>query len=167
MLSQAVQDAINDQVTHELYASIVYLSMAAYFESINLSGCAHWMRVQSREEHEHAMKLFDYLNDRGGRVRLKAMAEPPVDFESPLAVFEKALEHEQKVTGQIHHIYALALKDGDYATQVMLHWFIEEQVEEEKSATQIIELLKLSGGQGTALLMFDRHLSTREDDDDD
>ncbi|NJL34866.1 MAG: ferritin [Chloroflexaceae bacterium] len=164
MLSQALQDIINDQIAMEMHASLTYLSMAAYFEANNLEGCAHWMRLQSSEEQAHAMKFFEFLNDRGARVRLQAIGSPPVEFESPLTVFEKALEHEQKVTAKINQIYTLALKENDYPTQVMLHWFIEEQVEEEKSASQIIELLKMTGGQPAVLLMLDRQLAARGSD---
>ncbi len=161
MLSREMYKALNDQVTHELYASHLYLAMSAYFESQNLTGFARWMRVQSDEEHEHAMKFFDYIADRGSSAELQAVAQPPSEFQSPLDVFQQSLAHEQKVTTLIHKIYELALKENDYATQTMLHWFITEQVEEEKTASQIIEQLKLTGGQSTGLLLLDRELGAR------
>ena len=161
MLSKTVYQALNEQVTHEFYASFLYLSMSAYFDTQNLAGFASWMRKQSDEEREHAMKFFDFINDRGGSVELQAIAQPPSEFQSPLDVFQQALQHEQKVTGLINAIYALAINEKDYATQTMLHWFINEQVEEEKNASQIIEQIKMTGGQTSALLMLDRELGAR------
>jgi ferritin len=166
MLSQTIQDAINEQIKDEFYAAHLYLSMSAYFEDANLPGCAKWMRLQSEEEREHAMRFFDYVNDRGGRVILKGLDQPPSEFGSPLEVFEKSLAHEQRVTASINNIYALAVKENDYPTQVMLHWFIEEQVEEEKSATEVIELFKMAGDKGHTLIMIDRQLGSRKEDDD-
>jgi ferritin len=164
VLSKKLQDAINAQIRDELYSAYLYLSMAAYSEEANLPGFAHWMRLQNQEEVSHAMKLFDYVNERGGRVVLHAIDQPPTDFESPLSTFEMTLEHEQKVTGLIHNLYELALDEKDYPTQVMLQWFIEEQVEEEDSASQILEMLKMIGKQGHALVMFDRALGQRGGD---
>jgi ferritin len=161
MLSQAMQDAINDQVKHEFYSAYLYLAMSAYCESVNLPGFAHWMRLQSQEELSHGLKLFDHVHERGGRARLHAIDQPPDDFRSPLDIFQKSLEHEQKVTGMIHRLYALAVKENDYAAQVLLQWFITEQVEEEKNAGQIVEQLKLIGDQGAAVLMLDRQLAAR------
>jgi ferritin len=161
MLSKAMQDAINEQIKNELYSAYLYLSMAAYFETGNLPGSAHWMRVQSQEEVAHAMKFFDFVNERGGRVVLQAIDQPPVEFDSPSDVFEKTLEHERKVTALIHHLYEVALKENDYAAQVMLHWFIEEQVEEEDQASQILETLRMVGDKGNALVMLDRQLGSR------
>lgn len=161
MIGKAVQDAINAQIAHEFYASYLYLAMSAYFETINLPGFARWMRAQSEEEREHAMKFFDYLNDRGGSVELGAIAQPPGEFQSPLDVFQQALEHERKVTGLIHRLYELALKESDYATQAHLQWFITEQVEEEKNASQVIEQIKMTGGQPGALFVLDRELGAR------
>jgi len=161
MLSKVVQDALNQQIKDELYSSYLYLSMSAYCETINLPGFAHWMRLQSEEELSHAMKLFDYVNDRGGRVVLQGIDQPPAEFNAPLDIFQQVLEHEQKVTGLIHQLYALALKENDYPTQVELQWFIKEQVEEEKSAGEIVEQLKVIGDHSTALLMLDRQLGAR------
>jgi ferritin len=161
MLSKAVQDAINEQIKNELYSAYLYLSMAAYCESINLPGFAHWMRRQYEEEVSHGLKFFDYLTERGARVTLKAIDQPPADFKSPLAMFQQTLEHEQKVTGLIEAIYALAVKENDYASQVELQWFIKEQVEEEKSASEILEQLKMMGEHAPSLIMMDRHLASR------
>jgi ferritin len=161
MISATVQNAINDQIKHEFYSSYLYLSMSAYFETLSLPGFARWMRVQSQEEHEHAMKFFDFINDRGGTVELQALDQPPGEFQSPLDVFEQALGHERKVTSLIHKLYELALKENDYATQTLLQWFITEQVEEEKNAGQIVEQLKMTGGEPSALLLLDRDLAGR------
>jgi ferritin len=166
MLSQAVQDAINDQIHHEFHSAYVYLSMSAYLEAANFSGFAKWMRIQSKEEVMHGMKLFDYVNNRNGRVTLKTLEQPPVEWKSVLDVFENALRHEQKVTGMIHSLYALATKENDYATQVALTWFINEQVEEEATATAVVDRLKIAGGDGAALLILDNQLGSREDEDE-
>lgn len=160
-INQKMQDAINAQITYELYASHLYLSMVAYFEVENLSGFAHWMRMQSKEEHSHAMRLFDFLNERGGRVVLQAINQPPIEFSSARDVFEQTLAHEQKVTRLIHELYQLALDEKDYPTQVMLHWFIEEQVEEEQNTSQVLEMLKMAGDQPWHVLMIDRQLASR------
>ncbi len=162
MLSQRMVDALNAQINHELYASYLYLSMSAYCESQNLPGFAHWMRLQSEEERAHALKFLDYIHDRGGRVLLKGIEHPPVEFETVHDVFEQTLEHERHVTHLIHQLYDLALQENDYATQVLLQWFITEQVEEEKNATQIVEQLKIVGAEGIALYMLDRELAGRQ-----
>lgn len=161
MLSQKLQDAINEQIKNELYSAYLYLSMAAYSEDASLPGFANWMRLQAQEEVSHAMKFFDFVNERGGRVVLYGIDQPPAEFESPTDLFERTLEHERKVTGMIHHLYELALKENDYPTQVMLHWFIEEQVEEEDNASQILGTLERIGDKGHALVMLDRELSRR------
>jgi ferritin len=161
MLTKAVQEAINEQIKNELYSAYLYLSMAAYFEAESLPGFAVWMRAQSEEEVEHAMKLFDFVNERGGRVKLQAIEQPPVSFESPLAVFETTYEHEQKVTALIHDLYEVALEENDYATQVMLHWFIDEQVEEEDSVSQVVDTLERIGDRNQGLIMLDRELGQR------
>jgi ferritin len=163
MLSKALEQAINDQIKNELYSAYLYLSMSAHFEANNMPGSARWMRLQSNEEVSHAMKLFDYVNDRGSRVVLQGIDQPPAEFGSPLDIFEKALAHEQKVTGMINHIYDLAVKENDYPTQIELQWFITEQVEEEKSAGDIVEQLKVVGDHGPSLIMLDRALGARAD----
>jgi ferritin len=161
MLSKAMQDAINEQIKNELYSAYLYLSMSSYCESINLPGFAHWMRVQHREEAGHAMKFYHYVFDRGGRVIFQAIDKPPSEFKSVQEVFKETLEHERKVTAMIGNLCALAAKENDYATTEMLQWFVKEQVEEEKSAGQILEQLKMLGDKGAGLIMLDRHLASR------
>jgi ferritin len=161
MISKTLQDAINEQINKELYSSYLYLSMAAHFEAANLPGFAHWMRVQYQEEVAHAMKFFDFLNDRGGKVVLKAIDQPQTEWKTSLEIFEMVYEHEQLVTGLINKLYELALKEKDYPTQVLLHWYIDEQVEEEKNASVIVDQLKLIEARGTAVLMLDKQLGKR------
>jgi len=161
MLNNVIQDAINEQLKQEFYSAYLYLSMSAYCESINLPGFAHWMRLQHQEELAHAMKFFDFVNDREGSVELQAIDQPPSEFQSPLDIFQQALEHERKISGLIHRLYELAVKEKDYPTQTLLQWFIAEQVEEEKNASQIVEQLKMTGGNSTALLLLDRELAAR------
>ena len=161
MLSKAIQDAINDQINAELNSAYLYLSMSAYCSAANWTGSARWMRVQSQEELSHAIKLFDYITDRGGRATLRPLSQPTTDFKSLHAVFQQVLEHEQGVTKKIHKLYELAVKENDYATQVMLQWFVTEQVEEEKTVSEILAQVKMIGEQSTALFMLDRHLGTR------
>ncbi len=162
MITDTMQDAINDQIKDEFYSAYMYLAMAAYFEARNLPGFATWLRVQFREEQTHAFKLYDYLLRRGGRVKLHPIPQPPVEWEGNLEAFQSVLEHEQKVTASIHKLYAQAIKEKDYASQVELQWFITEQVEEEKSASDIIEELLLIDARGTAVLMLDKQLGKRE-----
>jgi ferritin len=161
MPTKAVESAINDQIAKEFYAAHLYLSMAAWFEDRNLPGFAKWMRVQNDEERQHAMRLFDYLIEAGGRVRLKALEAPPTDFTSPLKVMEASLAHEKKVTASIRKLYELADKEKDYGTQLHLQWFISEQQEEEKNVGDVIARLKLAGTDNVALLMIDRELGAR------
>jgi ferritin len=162
MLSKAVQDAMNEQIKNELYSAYIYLSMSAYYESLNLPGFAHWMRLQAQEEVEHAIKFFDHINDRGGRVELMAIDAPPIEFDSPLAAFKMAYEHEQKVTGMIHKLYKLAIQENDFPAQSMLQWFVDEQVEEEKSALEVVEQLEMVGEHKMGLFMVDRELGQRQ-----
>jgi ferritin len=162
MFNKTMQDAMNNQVQAELYSSYIYLSMAAYFESSNLPGAANWMRLQAQEELAHATKFFDHLNERGGRVTLMAIDAPPAEFESPLAVFKMAYEHEQKVTGMIHDLYKLALEQNDYPALSMLQWFVDEQVEEEQSALAVVEQLEMIGDNKMGLFMIDRELGQRQ-----
>lgn len=162
MLSKTMQDAINEQVKHELYSANLYLSMSGYFASTNMPGFANWMRVQYEEEVVHALKLFDFINDREGRATLQAIDKPPANWKSPLEVFQNSLAHERHVTELINGLYALALKETDYPSQVLLQWYISEQVEEEKNASYIVEQLKLIGDNGSALLLLDRELGGRK-----
>ena len=161
MLNPTIQDALNQQINLEFSSSYAYLAMAAYFESTHLTGFASWMRVQSQEENIHAMKLFDHMHDRGGRAALQSIPQPKLDFTSPLEAFESALHNEQKVTAAINNLYDLASKANDHATQVMLQWFINEQVEEEKNAGQTVDRLKLAGDSAAALLILDQQLGNR------
>ncbi|MGD2039768.1 MAG: ferritin [Anaerolineae bacterium] len=160
-LSKKMQDALNEQIKEELASAYIYLSMAAYCESINLGGFANWMEAQAGEEQEHAMKFYNFIHDRGGRVKLLALPQPPTEFEGPTDVFEKTLEHEQYITGCIHDLYALAVEENDYASLGILQWFVDEQVEEEKTAGDILELLKKIGDKGQGLFMLDRQLAQR------
>jgi ferritin len=160
-IGKAMQEAMNEQINKEFFSSYLYLSMAAYFEDKNLMGFAHWMRLQADEEREHAMKFYNYILDAGGRVYLKAIEAPETDWKSNLQVAEQVAEHESKVTASIHGLYELALKEKDYPAQVMLHWFINEQVEEEKNAAELVAKLRLIEERGTAVLMLDHRLSKR------
>ena len=160
-IAPKMQDALNEHLNQEFFASYLYLSMAAFCDTINLPGFANWMRVQSKEEYEHAMKLFNYILDRDGRVTLSPIGQPQVEFDSALGVMETTLEHEQEVTTLINNLYRLAVEEGDYATQVQLQWFIAEQVEEEKIAKDIVEHLKMFGQEGEALMLMDRQLGAR------
>lgn len=162
MLDSDVQDAINTQIRNEYYSSYLYLSMSAYCESRSFPGCASWLRRQSEEELVHAMKLFDYMVDRGARVVLESIDQPPSEFGALLEVFEEVLEHEREVTGMINSLYDLAVSQNDHATAVALHWFIEEQVEEEKSAEEVVEKLKLASDNGAALMILDAELGSRQ-----
>lgn len=162
MINKKVEEALNKQIQAELYSAYLYLSMAAYCEHINLGGFAHWMKLQSEEEMEHAMRIYSFVNEAGERVTLEAIEKPHSEFESPLDLFKKTLEHEKKVTQMIHELYQLALEEDDYATQVMLQWFITEQVEEESSAEEILEKLKMIEDRPRALLELDKELGARE-----
>jgi ferritin len=156
-----MQEALNGQLNAELYSSYLYLSMAAYFQSLNLGGFGNWMRVQAQEEDMHAMKFYNFINERGGRVLLKPIDGPPTEWDSPLAAFEAVLEHEQKVTGLINELVELALSEHDHATNIFLQWFVTEQVEEEDSANDVIQQIKMVGGAEGGLFMLDRELGQR------
>jgi ferritin len=164
MISKTMQSAINDQINKELYSAYLYLSMAAYFAEENLPGFAKWLLVQEKEEREHGMKLYDFLVDRGGQVLLKAIGEPPTQWKSSLEAFKEVQAHEAAVTASINALYELALAEKDYPAQVLLHWYINEQVEEEKNAAEIVQQLELIDAHGTAVLMLDHQLGKREDD---
>ena len=161
MLDVKMEKALNDQIVAEMYSAYLYLSMAAYLDAEGLGGFATWMRAQFQEEQSHALKMFDYVGERGGRVRLGAIDAPPSDWDSPLEVFEQTLSHEQMVTGLINELVDLALDLSDHATDNFLRWFVTEQVEEEDSADSIRQQLKLIGDNGQGLLMLDRELGTR------
>jgi len=162
MLGNKMEKALNGQVNAELYSSYLYLSMSAYFESLKLRGFANWMRVQAQEEVVHAMKIYDHIIERGGRVILPAVEAPPTEWDSPLAVFEQVYSHEQKVTGLINDLVDLATSENDPATKSFLQWFVDEQVEEEDSANQVLQKLKLVGEAPDGLFMIDGELAERE-----
>lgn len=161
-IGKAVQDAMNEQVKNEMYSAYLYLSMSAWFETQDLPGFAHWMRAQFIEEQTHALKFMDFILDRGGDVTLQPLAQPPTTFASPIDVFSKTLEHERSVTSLINGIYALAAKENDYASMSFLKWFIDEQVEEEKSADLLVQRVKAIGTHAASLVMFDGHLAERK-----
>jgi len=157
-----MQDAMNEQINKELFSSYLYLSMAAYFEDKNLPGFANWMRLQADEEREHAMKIYDFILERGGRVELKAIDAPKSEWGSILEVVEEVAAHEAKVTASIHALYEVALAEKDYPAQVMLQWFITEQVEEESNAAEIVASMKMIEARETAVLHLDHQLSKRK-----
>jgi ferritin len=160
-----VRDLINEQIAHEFHAAYQYLAIAAHFEAQNYAGFAKWMRLQATEETGHAMRLFDYLVERGERIELKEIPQPGQDFGPPLDAFRAALKHEQKVTGQIHAIYDAAVESRDYPTQVMLQWFIQEQVEEENITGTAVDRLEMAGENRAALLMLDSQFGQRSGDE--
>jgi ferritin len=161
MLSDKMQQALNDQLNAEWYSSYLYVSMAAHFESLALKGFANWMSVQAQEEHVHGEMFYNHINARRGRVVLKAIDAPPTEWKSPLNAFEHVLDHEQRVTGLIDNLITAAGSENDYATQQFLQWFVSEQVEEEENADAIVRQLKLIGDDPHALLMLDRELAAR------
>ncbi|HEX5632341.1 MAG TPA: ferritin [Gemmatimonadales bacterium] len=162
MLSAKMQGALNRQIEHEFYSSFVYLAMSAHFEGRNLPGFAKWMRVQAGEEHTHAMKIFDHILDRGGEVVMPAIATTPTKWGAAIEVFQDALNHERAVTKSIHELYALAVEERDYPARVFLDWFVNEQVEEEKTAELVVEQLRMIGDDRPALIMLDRELAQRQ-----
>ncbi len=161
MISDKMQVALNKQLNEELYSSYLYLSMAAYFEDQNLSGMSQWMKLQSEEEHVHAMKFYDFINQRGGRVVLSQIEAPPIEWSSPKEVFEETLKHEQKVTGLINDLVEVALAEHDHATNIFLQWFVTEQVEEEENVGNVLQQLMLLGDEKNGIFMIDRELAKR------
>ena len=161
MLKEKIEKALTKHLNAELYSSYLYLSMAAYFESINLKGFANWMRVQTQEELVHAMKFYDFIIERGGKAVLSSIEGPPTEWASPLAVFEHAYEHEQKVTGLINNLVDLSIAEQDHATNNFLQWFVAEQVEEEASADEVVQKIKLMGDASGGLFMLDSELGQR------
>lgn len=161
-LNETIQEALNRHINEEFYASYLYLSMSAHCDSLDLPGFAHWMRIQSQEEYAHAMNLFDFVENRQGRVTLFPIAQPTVEFGSVLDVMEAVLGHEQQVSLLINELYELASGMNDYPTQVHLQAFITEQIEEEKTASDIIAKLKLIGANGSNLLLLDNEMGARQ-----
>jgi len=162
MLSKKLENALNKQINAELWSAYLYLSMSAYFESINLGGFANWMKAQAQEEVDHAMKFYNHIIDRRGRVTLSAIAAIPTSWKSPLHAFEEAFKHEQKVTAMMETIATIAAADKDYATTGMLQWFHNEQVEEEASTDAIVQKLKMIEKSTGGLFMLDRELGKRK-----
>ncbi len=161
MISEKLQEALNDQMNFELYSGYIYLSMSANFEAQNMPGFANWMFIQWQEEFSHAMKFFHYIGERGGKVELRAIQAPDQEWPSALAAFETALHHEQVVTGRINDLVALARAENDQATYNFLQWFVDEQVEEEATADSVVQQLKMMGDFGPGLLMIDREMAGR------
>ncbi|MCA9237775.1 MAG: ferritin [Planctomycetales bacterium] len=161
MLKEKVQQAINDQINHELFSSYSYLSMAAWCEHQQFTGCAHWLRMQSAEEYGHAMKLYDFLIARNSRVVLKPIAQPEVEFQSIPQVFETALAQEQRVSAQIDDLYELAFHEKAFAALVELEWFITEQVEEEKTTREVVHKFNMVKDDPASLLDLDREMANR------
>ena len=161
MIGGKLEKALNKQLNMELFSAYLYVAMAAFFEHKGLNGFANWMRIQAREEMDHATKFYTYIHDVGGRVELDAIAKPPADFKSPLAVFEDALAHEQTVTKSIYKLMDLALSESHHATRTFLQWFVTEQVEEEKVADEIVKRLHLVDSSPEGLFMIDREMAQR------
>jgi len=162
MIGSTVQDAMNQQVNAELYSAYLYLSMAAHFEAANLHGMAHWMQLQAKEEVGHALKFFKHIAERGGRVTLASIAAPPTKWDSPQALFEVVYAHECHVTSLINKLVELAGAEKDHASAVFLQWFVNEQVEEEANASEILHQLKMVGDSKQGLFMLDHHLAQRQ-----
>ena len=161
MLNKRMVKALNKQINNELYSAYLYLSMSAHSTFIGMKGFANWFMVQYQEEMTHAMKIYDYVNDQGGQVKLMAVAEPPAEFGSPLDMFEKTLKHERFITKCINDLVDLAVKEKDHATNIFLQWFVTEQIEEEANDNDIISKLKLVGKEGNGLFMIDKELAAR------
>jgi len=161
MLSKKMEAALNTQVKFEMWSAYLYLSMATYFEDMGLMGFANWMKVQQQEENFHAEKFYGYTFERGGRIKLQTLEAPENTWKNSLTVFKEVLKHEQSVTARIHDLMNLAIKERDHATASFLNWFIDEQVEEEANAQDIINKLKLVEGNASALYMLDKELATR------
>jgi len=161
MFNKKMEKSFNEQINEELYSAYLYLSMVAYFESINLPGFANWMRVQTQEEIVHAMKFYDYINQRDGRVVLTALADPQIEWKSPMDAFEAAYKHEVHITAKINELVNLAIEEKDHAANMFLQWFVNEQVEEEKNPLDIIQKLKMIKDSSEGLYMLDKELATR------
>jgi len=161
MIGDKVAEALNVQMNREFFNSRLYLSMAAYFESLNMEGAAHWMQLQAQEETGHAMRLYNHLRERGARILVSAIEAPPAEWDGPLAAFEAAYEHERKVTREFDEHVALAQAEKDNATLNFLQWFVDEQVEEEASVDAVIQKMRLAQGAPGATFMIDRMLAQR------
>ena len=158
MINDKLKTAINEQINKEFYSSYLYLSMAAHFDAHALPGFAKWMKVQASEEWAHGMKFYDYLTEVGSQVTLAAIALPPTKFGTPKEIFQQVYDHEQMVTASINAIYELAKSEKDPKTEIMLHWFINEQIEEEKNDRDILDQLEQSGSNGFGIMFMDQHV---------
>lgn len=161
-MTQTMQDAVNDQIQAEFESAYIYLALSARMDALNLRGFAHWLRLQWEEETMHALKFYDFLLQRDGEVQLKAISQPAFSVETPLEAFEMVLEHEQYITRRINELYALAAEERDYASQTLLQWFVNEQLEEEEAARAILDNLRLIGDSGASLFLLDRELGQRQ-----
>lgn len=161
MQNEKMVVALNSQINAELYSAYLYLSMAAYFESVNLPGFANWMEIQGQEETGHAMKIYQFMNSRSWRVKLLEIAKPQAEWQSPVAVIREVLAHEQKVTALINNLVDIAIETKDHAVHSFLNWFVNEQVEEEANANDILHKLTLVGDNSGLLLMLDKELGSR------
>ena len=161
MLKEKMLNALNEQINAEQYSALLYLSMSAWFSDNGLPGFANWMYVQYQEELTHANKFFKYVIERGGKVTLKSISQMDTEFRDVIDVFEKTLKHEQHVTSLINNLFDIAIEEREHATQSFLKWFVDEQVEEEANAQEILDTLKLIGGQGNGIFMLDREMRQR------
>lgn len=162
MLDKEISEALSRQVNEELFSAYLYLALVDYFAGQGLPGCAQWMRMQHQEEMGHAWRIIDYVHERGGRVRLHTIKEPKGSWASPLEAFESSYKHECHISSCIHDLYALAQKKGDYPTQMFLQWFVQEQVEEEASVAQVVQMFTRAGKDPAALLWLDAELGKRK-----
>ena len=161
MISPKLNEALNNQMNNEFYSEYAYLSMAAYFHSNDLDGIANFFHVQAKEEHFHGMKIYNFILSRAGKVELKTIKAPKVDFKSATEVFESALEHEKSVTKSINDVMDISIQENDHAVNSFLKWYVDEQVEEESTATKNLSRIKLIDGKGEGMLMIDQGLATR------
>lgn len=161
MLSDKINKVLNDQINSEFFSSYLYFSMSAYFESISLSGCAHWMRLQAQEELGHSIKITNYINERGGRCIMEGIEKPQTDWDSPLHVFEDVVKHEQKVTSLVNSLVDCAIEERDHATRNFLEWFVAEQVEEEANVGSVRDRLRMVEGDSGGLFALDLEMGKR------
>lgn len=162
MISQKILKILNNQINEELYSSYLYLSMSNYFSSVNLDGFAKWMRVQSQEEYAHAMKIYDYVLQRDGKVALTKIEAPKAQWKTPLQIFQETLKHEQYISACVNNIVNLAIQEKDHATSQFFQWFVSEQVEEEANAANIVDKMKMVGDNKNGIFMLDRELGQRQ-----
>lgn len=162
MISKKMTAALNGQINKELYSSFLYLAMSAYIRRQNLNGMAQWLMLQAKEEYGHAMKIYGYLEEQGAEIELKTIDAPPADHGAPVKMFEKIFEHEQFITRSIHAIMKQAVKEDDFATQILLQWFVKEQVEEESAAADVLARLQMVGSDARGLYIVDRELGQRQ-----